>query len=349
MRKPAIVLLAAAVTLALAAGCSDGSSSTNADGTEEIDITVTQWPAGSYTAPYALGMEEGIFADHGIEIGGVLPGEGGGTTVRNLLSGDLAFGEVAFPAAVQAYLSGAPLVIVGGAVRTFADGVYVTRSDAPFDSLEDLVGKKVGYTNPGSVTQTASFLVMESAGIPYDDINWTAAGGVSEGLTLLEAGELDAAFISEPQHTIEVNEGRWKTLFRMTDYVPALQQTVIVTSPQLIEENPELVEAYLAAYDDSVQAVMDDPKNAGAHWARVGEFDEQASIEAVQNLAKVNHWSVSPDVEGMNSMLSGMIEGELLSEEEDDAINWDELINQDFLPDGAEEIDTSKLLLGESQ
>ena len=347
MRRSAFASLAAAVTLVLAAGCSEGSENTNsADGTEEIDITVTQWPAGSYTPPYALGMDEGIFSDHGIEIGGVLPGAGGGTTVRNLLSGDLAFGEVAFPAAVQAYLSGAPLVIVGGGVRTFADGVYVTRPDAPFDSLEDLVGKKVGYTNPGSVTQTVSFLVMESAGIPYDDITWTAAGGVSEGLTLLEAGELDAHFISEPQHTIEVNEGRWKTLFRMTDYVPALQQTVIVTSPQLVEENPGLVEAYLAAYDESVQAVMDDPDNAGAHWARVGEFDEQASRDAANSLAEIDHWSVSPDLDGMNAMLSGMIEGELLSE--DDAINWDELINQDFLPDGTEAIDTSELLLSES-
>lgn len=346
MRRNALLSVVAASTLALVAACGNGSSGSNADGQETIDITVTQWPAGSYTPPYALGMEEGVFADHGIEIGGVLPGAGGGTTVRNLLSGDLAFGEVAFPAAVQAFLQGAPLVIVGGAARTFADGVYVTRPDAPFEDLEDLVGKKVGYTNPGSVTQTVSFLLMESAGIPYNDIKWTAAGGVSEGLTLLEAGELDAHYISEPQHTIEVNEGRWKTLFRMTDYVPALQQTVIVTSPQLIEENPELVRSYLAAYDEAVQAVMKDPENAGAHWARVGEFDEKASSDAAANLAEVNHWSVSPDVEGMNAMLTGMLEGGLLSE--DEPVAWDELINQDFLPEGAE-VDTSELLLSGSQ
>lgn len=353
MTRRSIRWFAAAALLSLvAAGCSAGSegSSENSGGNtagdpEQIDITVTQWPAGSYTPPYALGREEGIFADHGIEIEGVLPGAGGGTTVRNLLSGDLAFGEVAFPAAVQAFLSGAPLIIVGGAVRTFADGVYVTRADAEFEELPDLVGRKVGFTNPGSVTETASFLLMEGAGIDHDQVEWTAAGGVAEGLTLLEAGELDAAFISEPQHTIEVNEGRWKTLFRMTEYVPALQQTVIVTSPQLIEENPELVEAYLAAYEESVQAVMSDPETAGRYWAAAGEFDEQASIDAVADLAAVDHWSAVPDVDGMNAMLEGMITGGLLSES--DEIAWDDLINQDFLPGGAT-VDTTALMLGAS-
>ena len=80
-------------------------------------ITVTHWGAAFYGAPYAVAMEKGFFKKHGVDITGILTSQGGGTSVRNTLAGDLPFGEVALPAAVEAINNGVPLRIIGGGRR----------------------------------------------------------------------------------------------------------------------------------------------------------------------------------------------------------------------------------------
>src|SRR5690606_3158080 len=104
-------------------------------------ITVTHWGVLLYGVPYAVAMELGYFEEHGIDLAGIMTSEGGGTTVRNVLSGRLPFGEVSTVAAVTAYNAGAPLVIVGGGSRSVAEILWVTRPGDPIRSIEDFKGR----------------------------------------------------------------------------------------------------------------------------------------------------------------------------------------------------------------
>ena len=64
-------------------------------------ITVTHWGAAFYGAPFAVAMEKDFFKKYGVDITGVLTSQGGGTSVRNTLAGDLPYGEVASSAAIN--------------------------------------------------------------------------------------------------------------------------------------------------------------------------------------------------------------------------------------------------------
>lgn len=203
---------------------------------DEIEISVTHFPTGLYAVPYDVGMDKGFFEEQGIKIKKIVGSSGGGTTVRNVLSGDLPFGDVSTSAALQSYLAGAPLKIVSGGVQSTSDLVYVTRKDANIEKIEDVVGKTWAFTNPGSVSETTSQLVFEAAGIDPKSLKLVASGGTSEGLTLLKAGEVDAALMLDPTYSVQKND--WKTLFRISKYVPKYQQSVIIASPQLVKENP---------------------------------------------------------------------------------------------------------------
>ncbi|WP_047154681.1 ABC transporter substrate-binding protein [Aneurinibacillus tyrosinisolvens] len=306
---------------------------------EKIEITVTHYPTGFYSLPYEVGIDQGFFKEESIEIAGIIPGTGGGTTVRNVLSGKLPFGDVATSAAVQSYLSGAPLVIVGGSVQTFNDAAYITRKDAPFNNIKDLVGHTWAYTNPGSTTQAASHLILEKAGIDPNQLKAVSSGGLNEGKTLLEKGGIDATVQLEPLLTIE--KDKYKTLFRIGDYLPKFQQSVIIASPQLIKENPELVKRFLRVYDKSVKWIYEHQEEAGKIFAKYAEIDEKASISAVSELAKRKHWSVTIDAEAINSVLKGM--KYLGTFKEGTEIPWKELLNQDFIPT-QQKLDVSTLL-----
>ena len=131
-------VFAAFVLLLTAAGASRAES-----------ITVTHWGSAFYGAPYAVAMENGFFKAHGVDITGILTSNGGGTSVRNTLAGDLPFGEVALPAAIQAINAGQPLTIIGGGTDSIGDIMWIAKKGSPMHGIKDIVGKKIGFTAPG--------------------------------------------------------------------------------------------------------------------------------------------------------------------------------------------------------
>jgi len=271
---------------------------------DEIAISVTHYPTGAYSVPYNVGIEKGFFEEEGINITKIVGSGGGGTTVRNVLSGDLPFGDVATSAAIQAYLSGAPLKIVGGGAGSVDDVVYVTRKDSNINKIDDLVGKKWSFTSPGSVTETTTHLIFKEAGIDLQSLELVSSGGISEGLTMLNAGAVDATVMLDPTYSVQKDD--WKTLFRVSEYVPNYQQSVIITSPELIKEDPDLVKRFLTAYQKSVDWIYKNQEEAGKIFSENAEIDEAASISSVKNLSKMKHWGSKIEPKAMNSVLEGM-------------------------------------------
>ena len=58
------------------------------------EMAVSQYGRVTATLPWAVAMEKGLFAPAGLKIDHIISGEGGGTTLRNMLASDLPYGEV---------------------------------------------------------------------------------------------------------------------------------------------------------------------------------------------------------------------------------------------------------------
>lgn len=301
----------------------------------EMEITVTHFPTLLYAVPYLVGIEEGYFEEEGIRITGISGSEGGGTTVRNVLTGGLPFGEVATPAAANAYLAGAPIVAVGGGVQSVAEINWVAMADAGMEGIEDVVGKSVGYTSPGSVTQGTLNLSLNRAGVDLGEVDDRAMGGIGEGLTALQGGGIDAASNLEPVYSGEPDP--YKVLWWASDYIPDFQQTVIITSPEMIDANPDVVEGFLAARARGIEFVEKNPEEAAAIWAAEADLDEQVALSSLEQVLPDDYYGVGFNQEGLVAVDEEMHLIELV--EEGVEISWDEIVNQDFLPDGVDEID----------
>src|SRR5205085_4600931 len=140
-------------------------------------ITVTHWGSAFYGAPYAIAINKGLFRERGIDITGVLTSSGGGTSVRNTLAGDLPFGEVALTAAIEAFQAGQPIKIACAGVESMADLVWVAKPDAPMSSIRDIMGRRIGYTSPGSVSHILILLAMKAQGIDANQVTLVPVGG----------------------------------------------------------------------------------------------------------------------------------------------------------------------------
>lgn len=88
-RSLAIAVLAAVTLLPLRAAIAE-------------EIVVSNYGVAANGMPYAVALAKGFFKEEGADISGVLSSAGGGTTVRNLMTGHLAFGEIDLAGTVAA-------------------------------------------------------------------------------------------------------------------------------------------------------------------------------------------------------------------------------------------------------
>jgi NitT/TauT family transport system substrate-binding protein len=338
LRSPVKAISVGAVVAALATGAlsgcgSDGGTSAGGNGMTDVKIAVTQWPSLQYGVPYQVGMEEGCFKKQGINITGVVAGTGGGTTVRSVLAGDLAFGEAATSAIVTSYNAGAPLTAVSGGGQSMAPTVWVTRPDSPLKSIEDLKGHSVGYTNPGSVTQSALAMSLKAAGVSPDSVDMRATGGASEGLTALDGGALDATVFGEPPIP---DPSKYKILFRAGDLIPKLSTSMIFTNNDMIKNHPDVIKKFLAGRACGVQYMHDHPDESAAIWSKKGDISLADAKETMTALLAADEWSVSFSPDGLTAAEQGMQLAGVIGK--DVKVPWKDIINQKFLPAGAEAV-----------
>lgn len=323
LRSTSALSLAALAAISLAA-C--GGSSGDADGPDTVTVSVTH-PEDLYGLPWEVGIDQGFFEEAGVKIEQIIPSEGGGTTLQNVVSGKLPFGEVATGAIVSGFNEGAPVQVIGGGIQSVSDVSWVTLQDTALTSLEDAEDARWGFTNPGSVTEAMSFLTPEGAGIDPATVDRTSTGGTGAGIALLEAGDVDITYAS-PRVAME-NADRLKVVGSSADYVPSYQQTMIISSRDYASKNPETARTILQGYSDAVDWIEANPADAAAFWAGLADL-EVADAEEILNAAlDAGHWGIAYNPDALTAAEKG-----LAYTDELESVNWDELLTDEYLPEG---------------
>lgn len=332
-RRTTLKQLGAVGTVGALAGCV--GSLIGEGGDFEAEITVTHWPLLMYNPPYQMALENGYFEEEGIEIGDIVGSSGGGTTVRNVVTGGLPFGEVATPAAVNAFNSGAPLSIIASGTNTAGTINWVAPTDSDITDVEDLEGETVGFTSAGSVTENTLGLSFEAIdSVDIDDVEFQAMGGLGEGHTAVEDGSIAAAANLEPVFSNQQQDDAWNVVFNAAEYIDEFQQTVLIAGPDILDDDPDLVSGFIKARQRGVEFIRENPSEAAEIFASYNEGFEVGEMEAaIENVGPEEYYTTgefSPD--GLQTIERGMKNIELIDED----VEWTEIIDQSFLPDDKE-------------
>lgn len=334
---------AGAVTgIGLAAGCTgnnqSGNTTTTTSGSSSnsnsfsAEVTVTHWPLLMYSPPYQAAMKKGYFEQEGINIKSVVGSSGGGTTVRNVATGGLPFGEVATPAAVKAYYAGAPITIIAGSTNTPGTINWVSPKGSDISDITDLKGKTVGFTSAGSVTQNTSALAVKRAdGIKVDDVNFKAMGGVSEGLTAVSGGSIAAAANLDPVFSKQQSgKEKWQVVFWAKDYLNTFQQTCVIAGPKILKNKPDVVRGYLRARAKGVEFVQNSPSEAAKIFASFNDgYKKDVMRASLKNVEPGKYYVANQfDPDGLTLIEKGMKNIDLI----DRNIEWSKIVDQSFLP-----------------
>jgi NitT/TauT family transport system substrate-binding protein len=284
--------------------------------------------------PYAVAMEKGFFKEAGADISGILSSSGGGTTVRNLLGGNLPYGEIDLAGTVAAIQQGADLKIISDNVLTVGEFVWATMPNSPIRTLKDLKGKKIGFTNPRSTSQALDILILESVGLKPEDAELVKTGGFGESVVALNVGLIDAAPIADPVWS--KNEAELRIIVKASDALPPLCNVIGVATGAAVAEKGDLLRAILRGRRKAVEFMYSNPDEAGMIVAKVYSLEPAIAKKAIHNLVSSNGKSGVPywgpgkfDLDGMNRMIRAQkIVGALTGD-----VDWSKIVDTRFLPD----------------
>lgn len=196
-----------------------------------------------------LGEDLGIYEKHGLDIRVVHVR--GAATVQALVSGSVEFGAFGGPSTIAAVLSGSDLVLVAAKPNFMVMSVW-TRKDSSIKGLEDLKGKTIGVSRPGSSTHTAARLALRKAGVMERDAKFVFHGALPDIFVSLGKGLVDAGVASAPR------PGFQELADLSTERIPFLQGAIQVQRGFLQSRRPVVLDL-LKAYVESIKVAREKP------------------------------------------------------------------------------------------
>jgi ABC-type nitrate/sulfonate/bicarbonate transport system substrate-binding protein len=319
-----LVLLASVVIGACGSDDDDGGGESGDQELTRVDFQLSWLPGGDNLGFWA-GEEQGFFEDEGIDLN-IRHSNDPTASIKLAASGErpmaIAYtGDILFSAA-----KGNLVKSVYTLTESSPFGV-IALGEAEIDSAEDLAGKRVGVTS--LPTDQAYFAhMLEQAGVDKSEVDIVDPG--QAGIQQVIQGNLDAtsAIVNYEPAVLE-NEGIEDYSFVFySDYgAPDAPFYCIVVNPAWLEENGDVVEAFIRATRTSFDWTDENVDEAAELF--VQQFPEQ-------------------DPELVKAIWEG--EAEIQGNGENDPAQWDELA-EFFEAEGLldEPVDTAELYTNDYQ
>jgi len=191
-----------------------------------------------------MAKESGAFERYGLQADIILI-TSGPVAVQSLIGGDLQSVSAASNAVINAVLSGAPIVAVGGTANRPYHRLFV-QSD--INRLEDLRGKALGVTRFGSITDNLSRILLRKYGLE-GAVNVRQMGGTIEVSAAFQNRLIAGAVTSEMRVT---PPSQAKILVRLVDMGIPYSMNMIAVQREYYRRNPAAVESMVRAYADGI-------------------------------------------------------------------------------------------------
>jgi NitT/TauT family transport system substrate-binding protein len=203
--------------------------------------------------PLDVGMEYGIFARNGLTIE-ELNFVGGAKVAQAMAAGavdiSLSAGpDMAFTA------KGAPQIAIAAITESPSFMGYIVGGQSTARGSNDLRGKKIGITSPGSLTDWLAEELNRVKGwtSDADRVTKVAIGGSTPAtIAALKTGQVDASIAAqELGYEFEV-QGQGRLLFDCAQYVGPIEFYTIFAGTSLTRERPNLVRLFLKGWLEAV-------------------------------------------------------------------------------------------------
>ncbi|RNF39021.1 ABC transporter substrate-binding protein [Planococcus salinus] len=263
-----IFLLIALVALAgILAACGSTDASGDENGTSEgKTVTIGYFPNLNHVP--AMVAKEKEFYQKNLPDGSSLEYvtfPDGATFMTALKTGDIDAGLVGPGPAMNNYTNGADVKMIAGG--STGGTVVLAREGSGIESYEDLAGKTFITPRVGCTHDVQFETFMKEIGITSERTGGEMVhqtGKPAQYEAMFETGKIDVAVAPEPWGSVlEQNTGA-KVIIQPDEiaFGETLPASVLVTSGELIEQDPELVQGIVDAHKEATTFIAENPEEA---------------------------------------------------------------------------------------
>ena len=323
------------MTALLVTGCSsnDGKSeeaAANQEETNSVKLVLDWTPNTNHTGIY-VAQAEGFFKEQGLDVEIMLPGEAGADQL--VASQKAEFGISAQETLTEARIQDIPVVSIGAIIQHNTSG-FASPKNKGITSPANYEGKTYGgWGAPVEEAVLSSLMQKENADVSEVEI---VNMGNTDFFTAVER-DIDFAWIYYGWTGVEAElRGQELNMQYLTDYSEKLDYytPVLTTSETMMNENPETVQAFMAAVSKGYEFAIEKPDQAADILIEaVPDLDPElvkASQEWLSPKYKddADQWGIQKE-EVWSSYAEWMYNHDLLEEK----LNANEAFTNEFLPE----------------
>lgn len=291
---------------------SDNGQATSEDAGELETITVGVMPLVDL-APLHLGIDQGIFEAHGLELD-LVTAQGGAAIIPAVTSGQYEFGFSNPTSVIIAKSQGLGVVAVAPGGTSTGDeetdyGATVVTPGSEIETAADLEGKRVAVNTLNNISDSTVKEAVRNAGGDPSEVEMVELA-FPDMVPSLEQGTVDAAFLVEPFLTMGLNADFEPIAWNWIEVSPDLMASTYFTTQELADEQPELVENFQNAMAESAQFAEENPDETRSIINSYTEIPEE-----ITEIMRIPRWVESVNQESLDRLIEISIEDGLLDED----------------------------------
>lgn len=253
------ISLAAAVVLAVTTMPATVFAKNDGESKEELTkVTLNEVAHSIFYAPQYVAIEEGYFAEEGLELT-LVTGFGADKTMTAVISGEADIGFMGAEASIYAYQEGATDPVMNFAQLTQRAGNFlVAREEMPDFTWDDLKGKKILGGRKGGMPEMVFEYILKNNGIdPATDLEINQSidfGSTAAAFTGDKSADFTVEF--EPSATALEKEGAGYVVASLgvdSGYVP---YTSYSAKTSFLNENPQVIQSFTNALQKGMDYVQ---------------------------------------------------------------------------------------------
>lgn len=304
-------LLVLAVTLV---GCTAPVENDETAAPDELTSIIVGVAPSTLSAPLYLAEELGYFEEQGLDVS-LETITSGAEAVPRVLSGEMAFTMSGVAETLEARNNGVDLIMVGnyaiGPSDEERDYFGIIALDDSIQTVDDLAGKNVAVNVLSGGTVATANAGIEAAGGDPSLINYVEVPSPQQ-VDAVANGTVDAAVALEPFVTLGLDSGMHLILRPQVGGVAGMPSVALISSTSYVDDNPEVVEAFLAA-------VAEANRYANENLEEAREISVYTGLDA-ELLARINlpQWSDEPtEWDRIDDLVELLLSQGILSQEPD--------------------------------
>ncbi len=252
-----MILMLAVAGLLVACGGETPSAETDGDAAPvSIRLPMGYIPDPQY-APFYVAVENGYFADEGIELEFDYSFETDGVALVG--ANELPFALVSGEQVILGRAQDLPIVSVFEWFQRYPIAV-VSKTDAGIEAPADLAGRAVGLPGFFGASYVGYAGLLEANGLTQDDVNASEIGFTQVEALLTDQVEAVVVYLNnEPVQLSDMGESI--NVIPVADSLDMVA-TGIITNEETLANNPELIERFVRAFVRGLSDTLTDPDAA---------------------------------------------------------------------------------------